>query len=98
MELYGRQGDLVFSRVERADGELLPASDYVLAGAASGAPHTVRGEVLARREEGRTLVRVTEPTVVEHAGRHQPLELEPGDYEIRPLRERGGEGDRAVED
>jgi hypothetical protein len=97
MELYARQGDLVFTRIPKIDEELTKKSNLVLAGALS-APHTVTGEVLARQDGSTTFLRVTEPVTVAHAGRHLPVQLEPGDYRASPLRERGGEGDRAVED
>ena len=37
-------------------------------------------------------------TTIEHAGRHPPIALLAGDYSLTPLRERGDDGDRAVED
>lgn len=96
MQLYGRQGDLVFDSVPLT-GEFRLEQDLVLAGRDS-APHTVRGTVLARREGLVTFLRVEKSVTVEHAGRHKPITLEPGDYEVRPLRERGSGEDRAVED
>lgn len=96
MELYARQGDLVFDK-RAVSGDLVARTNLVLAGETS-APHTVQGKVLARQEGLRTFLRVAETTQVMHAGRHLPITLDPGDYEVRPLRERGDSGDRAVED
>jgi hypothetical protein len=78
-------------------GELEKAVNPVLAGRDS-APHTIRGTVLMRRDGALTMIRIAEPAVVEHAGRHLPITLEPGDYVISPLRERGDGLDRSVED
>jgi hypothetical protein len=99
MDLYARQGDLVFDKLkELPPGELTKERGLVLAGATSGGTHTALGEVLARRQGLVTFLRVEKPTTVEHAGRHKAVTLEPGDYEVRPLRERGSGEDRAVED
>jgi len=87
---------LVFERAA-VNGELVKRRGLVLAGATSAA-HTVDGEVLARQDGQRTFLRVPEAVSVVHAGRHLPITLQPGDYEVRPLRERGDRGDRAVED
>lgn len=96
MELYARQGDLVFDKTP-VTGELEKAVNPVLAGRDS-APHTIRGTVLMRRDGALTMIRVAEQTEVTHAGRHLPITLEPGDYIISPLRERGDGFDRSVED
>lgn len=97
MEIYARQGDLVINKAATMPDGLEKQRGLVLAGATSS-PHTVVGTVEAKRDGGSTFIRVTEATTVEHAGRHKPVKLAPGDYVVRPLRERGGEGDRAVED
>lgn len=96
MHIYARQGDLVF-RKEAVSGELTKAVNHVLAGAKT-APHTLRGTALVRTDGSRTHFRIAEPTTVEHAGRHKAVTLEPGDYLTTILRERGGAGDREVED
>lgn len=96
MELYARQGDLVFEK-RKLSGEFVEQSGVVLAGQNS-APHTVVGKVGHRREGLTTFLRVKRTTTVTHAGRHLPVKLEPGDYEVRPLRERGSGADRMVED
>jgi len=96
MQLYARQGDLVFDK-RPLSGEFKQEAGVVLAGRDS-APHTVVGTVGVRREGLTTLLRVKRKTLVTHAGRHKTIALEPGDYEVRPLRERGSGEDRAVED
>lgn len=99
MDLYARHGDLVIEkRATPIDGDLTPARDLVLAGQDSGGVHTLRGASAQRRDGRTTLVRVPEPTTLEHAGRHKAIAIEAGDYEIRSLRERGDDGDRVVED
>lgn len=98
MELFARQGDLVFER-SALSGEFTPESNVVLAGRDSAA-HTIRGKVEVRREGLRTLVRVGAKAVtVDHDGRHKSVTL-PAKWEgeVRPLRERGSGEDRAVED
>jgi hypothetical protein len=96
MQLYARQGDLVFDK-RKLTGEFAEESGVVLAGQNSAA-HTVMGKVGVRREGLTTFLRVKQTTEVTHAGRHKSVTLEAGDYEIRPLRERGSGEDRAVED
>lgn len=86
MNIYARQGDLVFNRVSAVTGELKKQTDFVLAGRDS-APHTIRGTSQVRTDGRIHHVRVAESTLVTHAGRHEPITLEPGDYTIRPLRE-----------
>ena len=95
-EIYARQGDVVI-RQQSATGELTPATDLVVAGASSH-PHTIVGPCLYRRDGRTTLVRLATATTIEHAGRHPPIALLAGDYSLTPLRERGDDGDRAVED
>lgn len=96
MHIYARQGDLVIDKLAKAiTGDLSPRRDLVLAGDSGGHPHTLVGSVLARTEARRAFVRVAETTRIEHSGQHPDISLEPGDYEIRRLREAG---DRLVED
>jgi hypothetical protein len=96
MNIYARQGDIVIDRLKKPTTETLePKRDLVLAGGSSGHPHTLVGACLAKIEERRTLVRVAEPTRIEHAGQHKTVDLPAGDYEIRRKRE---EGERQVED
>jgi len=96
MEVYARQGDCVVER-RRITGDLTPAVDLVVAGHLS-APHTVVGACEFRKDSEVTSFRVAVPTSLAHAGRHDAVPLEPGDYAVRPLRERGDGQDRAVED
>lgn len=97
MHIYARQGDLVFNKVPSVSGDLKPSRGLVLSGSDSD-PHTVVGETLSRRDGRNIFLRVGAPTEVTHAGRHLPITLEAGDYEVYPLRERGDQEDRAVED
>lgn len=102
-EIYARQGDLVIERIDLAKSAargLKPATNYVFAGDSSGHPHTLRGTALVERTGSVTRLRLAETMQLEHgkAGGHRTVTLEPGDYEVRPLRERGGEGDRDVAD
>lgn len=101
MNLYARQGDLVIEKLPRPiPGDLEKATNVVFAGDTSGHPHILRGTALIQRDRRSTRIRLAEPMALEH-GRpdgHRTVQLEPGDYEVRPLRERGGDGDRAVED
>jgi hypothetical protein len=96
MNIYARQGDLVFSK-EAVTGELTITKNLVLAGNDT-APHTVKGSFLSRQDGRTTFLRITKRTSVTHDGRHLPVSLEPGDYRVYPLRERGDGTDRAVED
>lgn len=105
MEIYARQGDLVIDKLSAPiTGELAPARDTVFAGDSSGHPHRLTGAHLIRREtrDGAPvfLVRVEEKRSISHGkpDGHRNVTLVPGDYEIRPLRERGGVGDRPVQD
>lgn len=98
MQLYARQGDLVFKKLsEPIVGTLKPVTGLVLAGNDS-APHTVAGLVNHRQDGRRHFIEVPTATVSQHAGRHVAVALEAGSYEITPLRERGDGADRAVED
>ena len=105
MNIYARQGDLVISKL--ADGALDAANlvareNISLAGDSSGHRHRVVGpalvEATAARE--RTKFRVSAATTLVHEKQdgHADVALAAGDYEILPLRERGGAGDRSVED
>ena len=99
MNLYARQGDLVIDKLASPiTGELLPARNVILAGDHSGHTHTLKGKCLLRTEGRRHFVRIEKKTRIEHAGDHNTIELAPGDYELRPLRERGDASDRAVDD
>jgi hypothetical protein len=96
LKIYARQGDVVIQQ-QPASGDLAPMTDLVVAGALSH-PHTIRGMCLYRRSGRTTIVRVLADTTIEHAGRHKPIPLPAGDYLLTPLRERGDQSDRAVED
>jgi hypothetical protein len=101
MHLYARQGDLVIEKLSAPiTGELLPSKNFSFAGDSSGHRHVLRGSALTRREGARTLVRVAETSALEHekSGGHKTVSLEPGDYEVRPLREQGSDGERDVQD
>jgi hypothetical protein len=99
--IYARQGDLVVEKLAAPiDGELVRSERVVFAGDSSGHRHSLSGAVLYRRDGGTSLVRVSKAVTIEHerAGGHRSVPLTPGDYSIRTLRERGGSGDRSVED
>ena len=100
MHLYARQGDLVIEKLDAPiSAELMEHTGLVLAGRGTS-PHRVAGKVLAAQDGSTWLLRVPAAAAVsiEHSDRHNAVALEPGDYRIKPLRERGGNGDRAVED
>lgn len=97
MQIYARQGDIIIKRIENISGPLCQETDVVVAG--SDSPHTIRGPVQIQRAGDSIIrVRITTETVVFHAGRHEDVRLETGDYELQPLRERGDRRDRRVED
>ena len=96
MDVFGRQGDVVI-RKQQISGELEAAEGLVVTGASSH-PHVIAGRCLFRRDGRTVFVRVEVATNMTHAGQHKPVSLPPGDYACSPLRERGGVGDRAVED
>jgi hypothetical protein len=101
MNIYARQGDLIVDKLSAPiTGDLFPAKDLSLAGDSSGHRHVLRGSALTRREGARTFVRLAEGAVLAHekADGHKAVSLEPGDYEIRPLREQGTDGARDVQD
>lgn len=96
MQLYARQGDLVFNK-RAISGDLTKAPTLTLAG--DDAPHNVVGEFEFRKDGLRTFLRIGEKGAeVTHGGRHKTVTLTAGDYEVYPLRERGDASDRAVED
>lgn len=101
MNIYARQGDLVINKLTTPiTGDLEKTPKLTFAGDSSGHPHRLAGACLSRRDGFVTLVRVTKKTVLEHgrAGGHKPVTLEPGDYSVQALRERGAGIDRKVED
>lgn len=102
MELFARQGDLVVELLtEKLTGDFVERTDLVFAGDSSGHRHRLIGTVLvASQQPGRTRFRVTKaaPLTHEKADGHKTVELAPGDYEVRVLRERGDMTDRAVAD
>lgn len=102
MKLFARQGDLVIERLDGKLGEdLIPKRDVVFAGDSSGHRHRLLGEALVQPSTGRTTrfrIAMTTDLVHEKADGHETITLKAGEYEIRPLRERGDASDRAVED
>jgi hypothetical protein len=98
MEIFALQGDQIIRKLEKKiTGKLETAKDLVIAGSHTS-PHTILGKCLTRMDGDRRLVRVGRSTTIVHADRHNETKLSKGDYEISPQRERGGDGDRAVED
>ena len=103
MNLYARQGDLVIEKLSTPlTGDLVKRSTVVFAGDSSGHRHRITGDILIAegRPAGETAIRVGKAMALVHekgdghaTGRHDP-----GDYVVRPLRERGDSSDRAVED
>ena len=101
MKLYARHGDLVIEKLSTPiTGDLVKTKNLVFAGDSSGHTHVLRGDCEALRDGRVTRVRVAKPTDLEHGkpDGHKTISLEPGDYVVRPLRERGDGSDRAVED
>jgi hypothetical protein len=103
MELFARHGDLVIEKLKTPPaGEMKKGTNIVFAGDSSGHPHTLVGAVMFRREGRRTFVEVPagKPLELKHGKStgHKTIELPPGAYEVRPLRERGDGSDRAVDD
>jgi hypothetical protein len=103
MHLFARQGDLVIERLDKQiEGDLIKRSDIVFAGDSSGHRHRLLGTAMveANSSPQRTRFRIVEPMQLAHEkpDGHKTIDLLPGDYEIRPLRERGDGSDRAVED
>ncbi|HEY5960282.1 MAG TPA: hypothetical protein VIV60_27200 [Polyangiaceae bacterium] len=97
MEIYALQGDLRIEKLAKISGKLTPANNLVLAGSHEG-EHVLIGTCETRMEGDVRLVSVKRATKIVHASRHQETRLATGCYSIVPQRERGGEGDRAVED
>ena len=97
MKLYARQGDVVIQQEPTTVTDLIATTNLVIAGARSH-PHAIVGPCLYRRDGNATLVRVEAATTMRHSGLHPTVALEPGDYVIRSLRERGDKDDRQVED
>lgn len=101
MNLFARQGDLVIEKLPVPfPGTVEKVTNYVFAGDSSGHPHTLRGTVQMQREGAATRVRLAEEMTLEHGkpDGHRAVTLPVGDYEVRPLRERGDGSDRIVED
>ena len=100
MNIYARQGDLVFHKIGAvpvAPDKLEKKQGVILAGTDT-APHMIGGTVLHAQQDRVHYLHIIEPTEVTHQGRHLPVKLEAGYYEVRPLRERGDKFDRMVED
>ena len=98
MEIFALQGDQIIRKMpEPITGKLEAAKDLVIAGSHTS-PHTIKGACKTRVDGDRRLVRVARATEIVHADRHRTTKLPKGDYEIFPQRERGGAGDRAIED
>jgi hypothetical protein len=100
MRIYARQGDLVIEKIDGIDGDLESITNFVFAGDSSGHHHTLIGTAQIRRDGAATLVRLSQALRLEHGkpDGHETVTLEIGTYRVRPLRERGDAGDRAVED
>ena len=98
MDIFAIQGDQIIRKLAKPiTGNLEVAKDLVIAGSHTS-PHTLKGTCKTRVDGDRRIVRVARATEIVHADRHRTTELPKGDYDIFPQRERGGQGDRAVED
>ena len=98
MDVFALQGDQIICKLSKPiTGKLEAAKDLVIAGSHTSS-HTIKGAVKTRVDGDRRLVRVARATEIVHADRHRTTKLPKGDYEIFPQRERGGSGDRVVED
>ncbi len=97
MNIYARQGDLVFEVFDVSRFDLKPTETPTLAGNDSD-PHTIAGTVLHGQQGRVHYIKLDKPVEVRHSTRHPAITLEPGSYRVRPLRERGSAEDRAVED
>jgi hypothetical protein len=101
MEIYARQGDLVIEKVSNISGDLTEKTDIVFAGDSSGHRHRLLGKAqMIRLDDNVTRIRLAAPTKLVHEkpDGHKTIDMAVGDYEVRPLRERGDGSDRAVED
>lgn len=98
MKMFARQGDLVFEE-NGVSGEFKRSRRLTLAGRET-APHTLIGAVEYAQSGTVYSLRVgSKPVTVEHAGRHNPVVLPAGwTGTASPLRERGDQADRDVED
>ena len=98
MDVFALQGDQIIRKLDKPlTGKLESAKALVIAGSHTS-PHTIKGPCKTRVAGDRRYVRVARATEIVHADRHRTTKLPKGDYEIFPQRERGGDGDRAVED
>ena len=85
-----RQGDLTFLRIGDAKpAEVSPSPVTLALGELSGHWHEAVGGTVERTEDGRYVLNVPgpRPAIVRvqpesHAGRHEPIEVPPGQYEI----------------
>ena len=100
MKLYARQGDLIIEKLTQVDGDFTKATNLVFAGDSSQHRHRLLGTVLMQRVGRAIRVQVAESLELVHEtpGGHKTVLFVPGAYEVRPQRERGDQGDRAVED
>jgi hypothetical protein len=97
MEIFALQGDQIIRKCAPVAGKLESVTNLVIAGSHTS-PHTIRGKVQTRVEGDVRFVVVPRATTIDHADRHNQTKLPKGSYSISPQRERGGTGDRAVED
>jgi hypothetical protein len=103
MNIFARQGDLVVRRAPKPfedTADFRRRTGFVLAGDSSGHRHRLKGPALVRERVDGVDVRLTKATTLGHekCGGHKAVTLPAGDYEITRKRERGGQGDRAVQD
>lgn len=103
MNTYARQGDLVISKTVTAinKDKARVVKNFALAGDSSGHPHIIKGSATIEDIGNASFrVQVARKTLLIHGkpGGHKAVPLAAGTYEIRPLRERNGTGDRNVTD
>lgn len=103
MNLYARQGDLIIEKLSTPlTGDMVKRPTVVFAGDSSGHRHRISGNILVAEvwPAGETAIRLSDTTdlIHEKADGHATVRMEPGDYVVRHLRERGDSSDRAVED
>jgi hypothetical protein len=102
MDIYARQGDLVIEKLAQAPDPsvMIEERNVVFAGDSSGHRHRLMGRALVQRDGRTTRVTIEAPTdlVHEKPDGHKTVPMAAGSYEIRPLREQGDAGERAVED